>query len=122
MDFELSNVGRIHPEPPRPVRRGSLFPENLVLMADITLATLRARLGLGQKYRKISRLVRPRMNFRDIRGRKVVFVPHSSSDIRTANELLDSQSIDAALERNDYSRLAARESGIHKTTLFRLMR
>jgi hypothetical protein len=49
MDFELSNVGRIHPEPPRPVRRGSLFPENLVLMADITLATLRARLGLGQK-------------------------------------------------------------------------
>jgi hypothetical protein len=62
------------------------------------------------------------MNFRDIRGRKLVFVPHSSSDIRTANELLDSQSIDAALERNDYSRLAAWESGIHKTTLFRWMR
>ena len=47
----------------------------------------------------------------------------SSSDIRTAHDLLDSQSIRAALERNGYNRLAAaRELGIHKTTLFRRMR
>jgi transcriptional regulator with PAS, ATPase and Fis domain len=44
----------------------------------------------------------------------------SSSDIQTAHALLDSQSIRTALERNHYNRLAAaRELGIHKTTLFR---
>jgi PAS domain S-box-containing protein len=49
--------------------------------------------------------------------------PSSSSNIQTAHELLDAQSIRAALERNDYSRVAAAEElGIHKTTLFRRMR
>jgi PAS domain S-box-containing protein len=41
-------------------------------------------------------------------------------DVRSAHDLLDAQSIRAALERNDYNRLAAsKELGIHKTTLFR---
>jgi PAS domain S-box-containing protein len=47
----------------------------------------------------------------------------SSSNIQTAHELLDAQSIRAALERHGYNRLAAaRELGIHKTTLFRRIR
>jgi PAS domain S-box-containing protein len=47
----------------------------------------------------------------------------SSSNIHTAHELLDVQSIRAALERNGYNRLAAaKELGIHKTTLFRRIR
>jgi PAS domain S-box-containing protein len=47
----------------------------------------------------------------------------SSSDIHTAHDLLDAQSIRAALERNDYNRkAAARELGIHKTTFFRRIR
>jgi PAS domain S-box-containing protein len=46
-----------------------------------------------------------------------------SADIRTAHDLIDAQSICAALEHNDYSRMAAaRELGIHKTTLFRRMK
>jgi len=45
------------------------------------------------------------------------------SDMRSAHDLLDTQSIHAALERNDYNRLAAaRELGVHKTTLFRRMK
>jgi PAS domain S-box-containing protein len=45
------------------------------------------------------------------------------SDIRTAHDLLDAQSIRAALERHNYNRLAAaKELGIHKTTLFRRMK
>jgi PAS domain S-box-containing protein len=41
-------------------------------------------------------------------------------DVRSAHDLLDAQSIRTALERNNYNRLAAaRELGIHKTTLFR---
>ncbi|MBU1712756.1 MAG: sigma 54-interacting transcriptional regulator [Proteobacteria bacterium] len=45
------------------------------------------------------------------------------SDVRSAHDLLDTQSIHAALERNDYNRLAAaRELGVHKTTLFRRMK
>jgi transcriptional regulator with PAS, ATPase and Fis domain len=44
----------------------------------------------------------------------------SSSDIEAAHDLLDAQSIRAALERNHFNRVAAaRELGIHKTTLFR---
>jgi len=44
----------------------------------------------------------------------------SPSDIQTAHALVDSQSIRTALERNHYNRLAAaKELGIHKTTLFR---
>jgi PAS domain S-box-containing protein len=47
----------------------------------------------------------------------------SSSDIRAAHQLLDTQCIRASLERNGYSRLAAaRELGIHKTTLLRRMK
>jgi PAS domain S-box-containing protein len=45
------------------------------------------------------------------------------SNIRTAHDLLDAQSIRAALERNNYNRTAAaKELGIHKTTLFRRMK
>ena len=44
----------------------------------------------------------------------------AGSDVRSAHDLIDTQSIRNALERNDYSRLAAaKELGIHKTTLFR---
>jgi PAS domain S-box-containing protein len=42
------------------------------------------------------------------------------SDVRTAHEILDAQAIRSALERNNYNRLAAaRELGIHKTTIYR---
>jgi PAS domain S-box-containing protein len=45
---------------------------------------------------------------------------HSGSDIRNARELMDAQVIRSALERNCGNRLAAaRELGIHKSTLFR---
>jgi transcriptional regulator with PAS, ATPase and Fis domain len=41
-------------------------------------------------------------------------------DVRSAHNILDSQAIRAALERNAFNRLAAaKELGIHKTTLFR---
>lgn len=44
-------------------------------------------------------------------------------DMRSAHDILDAQTIRAALERNDFNRLAAaRELGIHKTTLFRRMK
>ncbi len=47
----------------------------------------------------------------------------SASNIRTAHDLLDAQSIRSALERNGYNReAAAKELGIHKTTLFRRMK
>jgi len=47
----------------------------------------------------------------------------SDTDIRSAHEILDAQAIRAALERNDFNRLAtAKELGIHKTTLFRKMK
>jgi PAS domain S-box-containing protein len=47
----------------------------------------------------------------------------SDTDIRFAHEILDAQAIRAALERNDFNRLAtAKELGIHKTTLFRKMK
>jgi len=45
------------------------------------------------------------------------------SDVRSAHDLLDDQVIRAALERHRYNRLAAaKELGIHKTTLFRKMK
>lgn len=45
------------------------------------------------------------------------------SDVRSFHDLIDTQSIRTALERNDYNRLAAaKELGIHKTTLFRKMK
>jgi len=45
------------------------------------------------------------------------------TDVRTAHDLLDAQSIRAALERNGYNRLAAaKELRVHKTTLFRKIR
>jgi PAS domain S-box-containing protein len=41
-------------------------------------------------------------------------------DIHSAHQILDAQSIQSALERNNYNRLAAaKDLGIHKTTLFR---
>jgi transcriptional regulator with PAS, ATPase and Fis domain len=43
--------------------------------------------------------------------------------MQSAHDILDAQSIRAALERNSYNRLAAaRDLGIHKTTLFRKMK
>jgi len=46
-----------------------------------------------------------------------------SADIRTARQILETQTIQKALEKNAYSRLAAaRELGIHKSTLFRKMK
>jgi len=45
------------------------------------------------------------------------------TDVRTAHDLLDAQSIRAALERNGYNRAAAaKELRVHKTTLFRKIR
>ena len=47
----------------------------------------------------------------------------TESDAQSAHDTLDVQSILAALERNDFNRLAAaRDIGIHKTTLFRRMK
>ncbi|MBF0559084.1 MAG: sigma 54-interacting transcriptional regulator [Nitrospirae bacterium] len=47
----------------------------------------------------------------------------TESNARSAHDTLDVQSILAALERNDFNRLAAaRDIGIHKTTLFRRMK
>jgi PAS domain S-box-containing protein len=44
----------------------------------------------------------------------------ADSDVRSAHDVLDTQAISAALERNAFSRLAAaKELGIHKTTFFR---
>jgi PAS domain S-box-containing protein len=44
-------------------------------------------------------------------------------EARAMHDMLDRQAIHAALERNDFNRLAAaRELGIHKTTLFRRMK
>jgi transcriptional regulator with GAF, ATPase, and Fis domain len=43
--------------------------------------------------------------------------------VRSAHDILDAQAIRAALDRNAFNRLmAARELGIHKTTLFRRMK
>jgi len=47
----------------------------------------------------------------------------ASTDIRTARDLIDAQALRTALRRNAYHRLAAaRELGIHKSTLFRKMK
>ncbi|SHI89410.1 PAS domain S-box-containing protein [Malonomonas rubra DSM 5091] len=47
----------------------------------------------------------------------------ADADLRSARAALDAQAILAALERNGFNRLAAaRELGIHKTTLFRRMK
>jgi PAS domain S-box-containing protein len=44
----------------------------------------------------------------------------SSFSIQAAHDMLDAQSIQAALERNDFNRsAAAKDLGIHKTTLYR---
>ncbi len=44
-------------------------------------------------------------------------------DMRSAHDVLDAQAIHTALERNAFNRLAAaRDLGIHKTTLFRRMK
>jgi len=44
-------------------------------------------------------------------------------DVQSAHDILNAQAIQAALERNAFNRLAAaKELGIHKTTLFRRMK
>ena len=46
-----------------------------------------------------------------------------TGDLRAVRDLLDAQTISAALEKNNNNRLAtARQLGIHKTTLFRRMK
>jgi PAS domain S-box-containing protein len=48
---------------------------------------------------------------------------NSGPDIRTTRDLLEAQAIQSALERNSNNRLAAaKELGIHKSTLFRKIR
>jgi PAS domain S-box-containing protein len=47
----------------------------------------------------------------------------ADAEVRCAHDLLDAQAIHTALARNGFNRLAAaRELGIHKTTLFRRMK
>jgi len=50
-------------------------------------------------------------------------LPPVSADIQTLHRLIDAQSIQTALEQNNYNRLAAAKAlGIHKTTLFRRLK
>jgi transcriptional regulator with PAS, ATPase and Fis domain len=50
-------------------------------------------------------------------------VKSADSEMRSAHDIVDAQAIRAALERNAFNRLAAaKELGIHKTTLFRRMK
>lgn len=57
----------------------------------------------------------------ELSGRQTVREP--APDIRAAHDLLDARAILSALERNAFSRVAAaRDLGIHKTTLFRRMK
>ena len=52
-----------------------------------------------------------------------VFVEYPGVDMHTAHDVLDAQVIRSALERNAFNRqAAARELGIHKTTLYRRMK
>jgi PAS domain S-box-containing protein len=49
--------------------------------------------------------------------------PPVSADIQTLHRLIDAQSIQTALEQNNFNRLAAAKAlGIHKTTLFRRLK
>ena len=49
--------------------------------------------------------------------------PRADFDIKTARQMLEAHTIRRALERNSYNRLhAARDLGIHKSTLFRKIR
>ena len=49
--------------------------------------------------------------------------PPASANIETLHNLIDAQSIQTALEQNNFNRLAtAKALGIHKTTLFRRMK
>ncbi|HHP7235684.1 MAG TPA: sigma-54 interaction domain-containing protein [Desulfobacterales bacterium] len=51
------------------------------------------------------------------------FASNTRADVRSAHDILDTQAIRAALERNAFDRTAtARELGIHKTTLYRKMK
>ena len=50
-------------------------------------------------------------------------LPQQTSDLRSVRDLLDAQTIHAALRENNNNRLAtARQLGVHKTTLFRRMK
>ena len=54
---------------------------------------------------------------------KGVFVEYPGVNLHTAHDVLDAQVIRSALERNAFNRqAAARELGIHKTTLYRRMK
>lgn len=56
-------------------------------------------------------------------GELTASVAGTGADIRSAHQVLDVQAIRAALERNGFNReAAARDLGIHKTTLFRRMK
>jgi len=58
---------------------------------------------------------------REVTGRRGSAGPEAG--MRSAHDILDAQAIRAALERNGYNRLAAaRDLGIHKTTLYRKMK
>jgi len=57
----------------------------------------------------------------EVTGRRGSAGPESG--MRSAHDILDAQAIRAALERNGYNRLAAaRDLGVHKTTLYRKMK
>ncbi len=59
---------------------------------------------------------------REVTGRSAV-LDSASGDLRLVHDILDIQAISAALERNHQNRtVAARELGIHKTTLYRRMK
>ena len=50
-------------------------------------------------------------------------LPQQTSDLRSVRDMLDAQTIRAALRENNNNRLAtARQLGVHKTTLFRRMK
>ncbi len=47
----------------------------------------------------------------------------TNTNVKSAHDILDAQAIQSALERNNFNRLAAaRDLGVHKTTLFRRMK
>ncbi|ABA88824.1 sigma-54-dependent sensor transcriptional regulator, PAS domain-containing [Syntrophotalea carbinolica DSM 2380] len=60
---------------------------------------------------------------KELTGHGAASDAHTDTDIRSAHDILDVQAIRSALERNSFNRLAAaKELGIHKTTLFRKMK
>jgi transcriptional regulator with PAS, ATPase and Fis domain len=59
---------------------------------------------------------------REVTGRSAA-AGSVGGDLKSVHDILDAQAISAALERNQQNRTAAaRELGIHKTTLYRRMK